>query len=65
MSETEGLDHDDLNEPQPEEAADDVTVGAWLDLDQPEPAGSVVREPDPGASESLWLRLKRALGLPR
>jgi len=61
MSETEGLDHDDRELP-PEEAADDVTVGAWLDLDQPQPPGSVVRDAQP-QPDGLWTRAKRALGL--
>ncbi len=58
-------DTDDLEpEPQPEEAADEVTVGAWLDQDPPEPLGSVVRDPPP-PGESLLTRIKRALGLAR
>jgi hypothetical protein len=49
------------HEQPPEQAADDVTVGAWLDTDPPAAVDptSVVREPveTPG----LWARLKRAL----
>ena len=45
----------------PEEAADDVTVGSWLDLEHApiEEPPSVVREPVP--TPGLWERIKRAL----
>jgi hypothetical protein len=46
----------------PEEAADDVTVGAWLDTETP----SIVEPPslvsEPVETPSLWDRIKRALG---
>ena len=44
----------------PEEAADDVTVGAWLDVDQPPEQQSLVREP-PEQQPGLWARIMRAL----
>jgi len=47
----------------PEEAADDVTVGAWLDIEPPssqEP--SLVPEPsEPSERPGLWARVVRAL----
>jgi hypothetical protein len=54
---------------EPSEAADDVTVGAWADVDEtpdPQPLDSdppwpdVIFDPAP-ASPSLWARLMRAL----
>ena len=43
-----------------EEAADDVTVGAWLDVDQPAEEQSLVREPSE-QQPGLWARIMRAL----
>jgi hypothetical protein len=58
MSESEEL-------PPPEEPADDVTVGAWADLDQDR---SSEGEPDrddvllePTAKPGLWARITAAL----
>jgi hypothetical protein len=49
-------------EPPPEEAADDVTVGAWLDTDAP--AGeqpTVAPEPSQTQRPGLFARIMRAL----
>jgi len=46
----------------PEQAADDVTVGAWLDIDPPSTAEPPALVPEPVQTPSLWDRIKRALG---
>jgi hypothetical protein len=48
-------------EPPPEEAADDVTVGAWLDVDAPAPEQSVVPESSQTQKPGLFARIMGAL----
>jgi hypothetical protein len=43
-----------------EESPDDVTVGAWLDVDPPPEEQSLVREPSE-QQPGLWARIVRAL----
>ena len=43
-----------------DEVADDVTVGAWLDVDPPAEEQSLVREPSE-QQPGLWARIVRAL----
>jgi len=43
-----------------DEVADDVTVGAWLDLDPPAEEQSLVCEPSE-QQPGLWARIMRAL----
>jgi hypothetical protein len=46
----------------PEEAPDDVTVGAWLDVDAPAPEQSTVMpEPSQTQQPGLFARIMRAL----
>jgi hypothetical protein len=50
------------SEPPPEEAADDVTVGAWLDVDSPAPEQpSLVPESSQTQKRGLCARIMRAL----
>jgi hypothetical protein len=48
-------------EPPPEEAPDDITVGAWLDTDAPAPEQSIVPEPSQTQKPGLCARIMRAL----
>jgi hypothetical protein len=49
-------------EPPPEEAADEVTVGAWLDVDAPaSEQPSLVPEPSQTQKPGLCARIMRAL----
>ena len=43
-----------------DEVGDDVTVGAWLDVDAPAEEQSLVREPSE-RQPGLWARIMRAL----
>ncbi|MGD1051244.1 MAG: hypothetical protein ABR947_09255 [Solirubrobacteraceae bacterium] len=57
----------EYEEPPPEHAEDDVTAGAWLDLDQDRSAEDGVPDtndviPEPAAPKpSLWARITAAL----
>jgi len=49
-------------EQPPEEAAGDVTVGAWLDVDEPTPERpSIVPEPAQERRPGICARIMRAL----
>jgi hypothetical protein len=49
-------------EQPPEEAADEVTVGAWLDVDEPTPERpSIVPEPSQTQKPGICARIVRAL----
>ena len=51
-------------DPKPEEAADDVTVGAWLDdgeTAESQPAGADAIPEPTGQQPGLWARLMRTL----